>query len=81
MYTTMHAFHCSLTEKHYINCVHNRIFPKMGGGGPNALLLPSTFFGGPWPPALLVADPINIKYTPNCCQEADTVTALHLRNQ
>ena len=46
----MYAFHCFLKEKTlYINCVHNRIFPKIWGG-PNALLAPRVKFGGPWPP-------------------------------
>ena len=56
MYTTMHAFQFFQRKTLYINCVHNRIFPKIGGG--NALLAPNTFFGGPWPPWPPVADPM-----------------------
>ena len=54
MYTIMYAFHCFVKEKHcttYINCVHNRIFPKIWG--PNALLAsPRVKSGGmaPWSP-------------------------------
>ena len=42
----------------YINCVYNRIFPKIWGG-PNALLAPpSKIWGGHGPLAPPVADPM-----------------------
>ena len=41
----MQAFHCFFQRKTiYINCVHNRIFPKMGRG--DALLPPPIRSGG-----------------------------------
>ena len=57
----MHNYVCIpllfFKEKQYINCLHNRIFPKIWGG-PNLLLAPRVKSGGhnPMPPP--VADPM-----------------------
>ena len=46
----MYAFHCFFQRKTlYINCVHNRIFPKIWGGQMH-YWPPRVKSGGPWPP-------------------------------
>ena len=53
MYTTMHAFHWFFQRKPLYIVYITEFSLKFGGGGANALLDPSTFFGGamaPWPP-------------------------------
>ena len=57
MHTTMHAFHCCFFQRKplYINCLHNRIFPKNGGC---ITAPPSTFWGGGAMAPPHVADPM-----------------------
>ena len=47
MYTIIYAFHCFFLRKTlYINCVHNRIFPKFWGGQMHYCPPPGVKSGG-----------------------------------
>ena len=53
IYTIMYAFHCLFVFQRktlYINCVHNRIFPKIWGAKCITAPPPRVKSGGPWPP-------------------------------
>ena len=60
MYNTMHAFHCFCFQRKtlYINCVHNRIFAKNGGGGQIHYWPPNLTGGAMAPPPPPIADPM-----------------------
>ena len=60
MYTIMYAFHCFCFQRKtlYINCAHNRIFPKIWGEANALLTPPPSNFWGSWPPGRPVADPM-----------------------
>ena len=46
----MHSIVVFQRKTLYINCLHNRIFPKIWGGAKCITGPPSKIWGGAWPP-------------------------------